>query len=95
MPGGSAGLPELQVFWTSQAQQDRDYWQRRNRRVLGRIDKLIADIQAHPFSGIGKPEALRYEWTGYWSRRITAEHRLVYRVESGVVFIAQCRFHYD
>ena len=95
MPGGTAGPPELQVFWTSLAQRDREYWQRRDRRVLRRIDKLVVDILAHPFSGIGKPEPLRYEWTGYWSRRITAEHRLVYRVEADMVFIAQCRFHYD
>ena len=48
-----------------------------------------------PFGGIGKPEPLRYEWSGYWSRRITKEHRLIYRVEPGILFIAQCRFHYD
>jgi toxin YoeB len=56
---------------------------------------LIEDILEHPFAGIGKPEPLRYEWSGYWSRRITGEHRLVYRIEGNTVFIAQCRFHYD
>jgi toxin YoeB len=55
---------------------------------------LIADVVEHPFAGIGKPEPLRYEWSGYWSRRITSEHRLVYRVEGDVIYIAQCRFHY-
>jgi toxin YoeB len=85
----------LEVYWTTQGQQDREYWRKRDRRVLGRIDKLMADIREHPFAGIGKPEPLRYEWTGYWSRRITKEHRLVYRVEAGTLFIAQCRFHYD
>jgi toxin YoeB len=62
---------------------------------LAKIDRLIEDILEHPFAGIGKPEPLRYEWSGYWSRRITGEHRLVYRVEGDTVFIAQCRFHYD
>jgi len=94
LPGGSARPPRLQVYWTSQAQQDREYWEKRDRRVLNRIDRLIADVLEHPFAGLGKPEPLRYEWAGYWSRRLTAEHRLVYRVEAGVVFIAQCRFHY-
>ena len=95
MPGGSAASPRLEVYWTSQGQQDREYWLKRDRRILSRIDRLIVDIQEHPFAGIGKPEPLRYEWAGYWSRRISKEHRLVYRVEAGTLFIAQCRFHYD
>ncbi len=95
MPGGSARPPRLEVYWTSQGRQDREYWLKRDRRILGRIDQLIADIQEHPFVGIGKPEPLRYEWAGYWSRRINREHRLVYRVEAGTLFIAQCRFHYE
>jgi toxin YoeB len=95
LPGGSAAPPRLEVYWTSQGQQDREYWLKRDRRVLSRIDRLIAEIQEHPFTGIGKAEPLRYEWAGYWSRRISKEHRLVYRVEAGTLFIAQCRFHYD
>ena len=95
LPGGSANPPKLEVYWTSQAEQDRKYWQKHDRRFLTRIDRLIADVQDHPFTGIGKPEPLRYEWSGYWSRRISDEHRLVYRVEAETVFIAQCRFHYD
>ena len=93
LPGASAKRPELEVHWTSQARQDREFWGKHDRRTLVRIEKLIADIQEHPFVGIGKPEPLRYEWSGYWSRRITKEHRLVYRVELGI--LAQCRFHYD
>lgn len=95
MPGAGAKPPKREVYWTSQAEQDREHWRRRDRRLLARIDRLIEDIQEQPFSGIGKPEPLRYEWSGYWSRRITGEHRLVYRVEGNTVFIAQCRFHYD
>jgi toxin YoeB len=94
LPGGSAKPPELEVYWTSPAQQDREYWLKRDRRILNRIDRLIADILEHPFTGIGKPEPLRYEWSGYWSRRITGEHRLLYRVDGAVIYIAQCRFHY-
>jgi toxin YoeB len=73
---------------------DLDYWNRTNKRVSERIARLIADILDHPFSGIGKPEPLRHQLVGYWSRRITGEHRLVYRVAGDTVYIAQCRFHY-
>ena len=63
MPGASAKRPELEVCWTSQAQQDREFWGKHNRRASARIEKLIADIQERPFIGIGKPEPLRYEWS--------------------------------
>jgi toxin YoeB len=59
-----------------------------------KINSLIDDIQRHPFTGLGKPEPLKRNLRGYWSRRITREHRLVYRVQAGVLQIAQCRFHY-
>lgn len=77
MPGASGKPPEFEVYWTARAQEDRERWRRYDRRALTKIERLIADIQEHPFSGIGKPEPLRYEWKGYWSRRITGEHRLV------------------
>ena len=89
MPGASAKRPELEVCWTSQAQQDRDFLGKQDWRALVRIEKLIADIQGHPFVGIDKPEPLRYEWSAYWSRRITKEHRLISRVQPGIVFIEQ------
>jgi toxin YoeB len=95
LPGAGAKPPEREVHWTSQAEQDREHWRRSDRRILVKIDRLVEDIREHPFSGIGKPEPLRYAWSGYWSRRITGEHRLVYRIEGTTVFIAQCRFHYD
>lgn len=84
----------LEVFWTSQAQEDLEFWQGNNRKVVAKIEALVEECRLTPFFGTGKPEALKHEWRGYWSRRITDEHRLVYRVESGVLFIAQCRFHY-
>ena len=92
MPGAGAKPPRREVHWTSQAELDRGHWRRSDRRILVKIERLVEDILDHPFVGIGKPEPLRYEWSGYWSRRITGEHRLVYRVEGNTVFIAQCRF---
>ena len=95
MPGAGEKPPKREVHWTSQAERDRGHWRHSDRRILAKLERLVEDILEHPFEGIGKPEPLRYEWSGYWSRRITGEHRLVYRVEGNTVFIAQCRFHYD
>ena len=94
MPGAGAKPPRREVFWTSQAERDRGHWRHNDRRILAKIERLVEDILEHPFKGLGKPEPLRYEWSGYWSRRITGEHRLVYRIEGNTVFVAQCRFHY-
>lgn len=88
-----AGIVE--VYWTKRAAQDRDYWRRRDRRTSKKIEDLIKAIRVDPFHGIGKPEPLRHDLAGYWSRHITGEHRLVYRVKGGVLYIAQCRFHYS
>lgn len=71
------------------------YWRKRNPATAARIEALLADIRRSPFAGLGKPEPLKDLLAGYWSRRITKEHRLVYRVEAGTIYIAQCRFHYD
>ena len=95
MPGAGAKPPRRQVFWTSQAERDRGYWRLNDRRILAKIERLVEEILERPFTGLGKPEPLRYEWSGYWSRRIIGEHRLVYRVEGNTVYVAQCRFHYD
>jgi toxin YoeB len=84
----------LDVYFAVQAQEDLDYWRKSDKKVIERIERLIADIQLHPFSGLGKPEPLRHQLRGYWSRRITAEHRLVYQVVGSTIFVAQCRFHY-
>lgn len=81
-------------YYTAQAQDDLAWWRKRNPKVLARIDTLIADIRRSPFAGLGKPEPLKHEWQGYWSRRISEEHRLVYRVEAGTLYIAQARYHY-
>lgn len=78
-----------------QGWDDYLYWQETDRAILRKINKLIQDIQRTPFTGLGKPEPLRHAWSGYWSRRITDEHRLVYFVNNGILDVLQCRFHYD
>jgi len=74
--------------------EDYQYWALSDRAMSKRLNRLIEDCARSPFSGIGKPEALREEFSGWWSRRIDGEHRLVYRVEGDDLIIAQCRFHY-
>ena len=69
-------------------------WQQRDKAILGKINRLIAECQRHPFEGTGKPEPLRGDYSGWWSRRIDREHRLVYRVEAEDLIIIQCRYHY-
>jgi toxin YoeB len=82
------------ISWHHQAWEDYLYWQQEDRRIIKRINALIKDIQRSPFEGIGKPEPLKYEWSGFWSRRINDEHRLVYTWQDGQIIIAQCRYHY-
>lgn len=84
----------MKIVWAAQAWDDYLYWSRNDAKLRDKVNALIDDIQRHPFSGIGKPEPLKRNLRGFWSRRITREHRLVYRVEKGVLQIAQCRFHY-
>ena len=72
-----------------------EHWLRNDRKLLLRIMELIVDVQRDPFSGKGKPERLKFDLRGYWSRRITKEHRLVYRVSDDVITIVSCRFHYE
>jgi toxin YoeB len=84
----------MKLIFDQQAWEDYQYWIETDKKILKRINKLIKDIQRNPYDGIGDPEPLKYDWSGFWSRRITKEHRLVYGVESNVIVIAQCRFHY-
>ena len=84
----------MRIVWAPGAWQDYLYWSRTNTQVRDKINVLIEDIQRHPFTGLGKPEPLKRNLRGFWSRRITREHRMVYRIEAGVLQIAQCRFHY-
>ena len=82
------------ISWHQKAWDDYLYWQQNDKRVLKRVNALIKDIERNPFDGIGKPEQLKYEWSGFWSRRINDEHRLVYTYQDGNIIIAQCRYHY-
>jgi len=84
----------MKILFADKAWEDYLHGQANDRQVLRRINELIKDIQRSPHQGIGKPEPLRHALSGYWSRRITDEHRLVYRVESRTLLIAQARFHY-
>ncbi len=84
----------MKLIWDSNAWDDYLWWQAQNRQVLKRINTLIDNIIRHGNEGIGKPEPLKYDFTGYWSRRITDEHRLVYKVVDDEVRIASCRYHY-
>lgn len=84
----------MNLSFTQQAWEDYQYWLRTDKRVTKRIHVLIQEIQRSPYEGIGKPEPLRHNLAGYWSRRITEEHRIVYKqFEEGIVFV-QFRYHY-
>jgi len=82
------------LTWTPAAWSDYLYWQGQDRKTLRRINQLIQACLRNPFMGIGKPEALRESLSSCWSRRIDAEHRLVYRVDADVLVILACRHHY-
>lgn len=84
----------MKLVFSERAWEDYLYWQARDAKILDRLNTLIKETSRTPFVGIGKPEPLRGELSGWWSRRITQEHRLVYRVEKGQLQIAQCRYHY-
>lgn len=84
----------MKVLFHDNAWEDYLYWKQTNKKILKRINNLIKDIQRHPFEGIGKPESLKFDLSGRWSRRIDREHRLVYRVQGDTIFIQQCRLHY-
>jgi toxin YoeB len=76
------------------AWQDYLYWQKNDKKNVKRINRLIKDIERNPYEGIGKPEALKFDLTGFWSRRIDAEHRLVYCMKDERVIVVQCRYYY-
>ena len=84
----------MMLHFTLEAWEEYQHWQNTDRKRLNRLNKLIRDTLRTPYEGIGKPEPLKGNLTGYWSRRIDAEHRLVYKVEGDTVWIVQCRHHY-
>ena len=84
----------MKLVFADAAWEDYLYWQQQDKRVVKRINELIAATMPDPFAGIGKPEPLRHALAGFWSRRITDEHRMVYKAEKDALLIAQLRFHY-
>lgn len=84
----------MKLQFSANAWEDYLYWQGTDKSILKRINVLIKDIHRSPFDGIGKPESLKHALSGIWSRRINDEHRIVYRVDGDVLFIAQLRYHY-
>jgi|TARA_R110002051_G_scaffold264309_1_gene324237 toxin YoeB len=84
----------LILSWTEYAWEDYEYWQRTSKEKVKQIGKLIKAIKRDPFKGIGKPEPLKHDLAGYWSRRIDQEHRLVYEIQDDAIIIVQCRYHY-
>ncbi|MEI7954064.1 MAG: Txe/YoeB family addiction module toxin [Verrucomicrobiota bacterium] len=75
--------------------EDYLYWQKTDRKTLEKLNQLLKEISRHPFTGKGKPEPMKHQFTGCWSRRIGPKHRLAYRAEEGMVYVMQCRFHYE
>ena len=85
----------MKLVWDEQAWEEYVGWQRNDKRILKRINDLITDITRNGNEGMGKPEPLKHGFSGYWSRRITEEHRLIYRIAGDEVRIAQCRYRYE
>lgn len=84
----------MKIVFSEQSWADYLYWQQTDKKMLKRVNELIKDIQRLPMAGIGKPEPLKHNLYGFWSRRIDTEHRLVYQVTDDSLLIASCRYHY-
>ena len=84
----------MKLTWSTSSWEDYLYWQKVDKKIVKRINELIKSAMRAPFEGIGKPEALKGDLQGYWSRRITSEHRLVYKYEDEEILVAACRYHY-
>lgn len=85
----------MKLLWEDRAWDEYLYWQNQDRKTLKKINKIITDIQRNPFDGISKPEPLKGNMSGWWSRRIDEENRIVYYVENGIIFVMSCKGHYE
>jgi toxin YoeB len=85
----------MRIIFSKNAWEDYISWQTEDKKILKKINELIKDIMRTPYEGIGKPEPLKYDLAGFWSRRIDLEHRLVYQIQNNEILIYSCRFHYD
>ena len=83
------------LAWTKEAWKDYRYWQSQDKKTLKRINQLISDTQRPPFEGVGKPEKLKVNLSGFWSRRIDESNRLVYVIDNNQLIIISCRYHYE
>lgn len=84
----------MKLIFSDEAWEDYLYWQKQDKKIVERINKLITQVKREPFSGVGKPEHLKHALSGYWSRRINDEHRMVYAIEGDSLLLAQLRYHY-
>ena len=84
----------MKLTWSAEAWDDYIYWQETDKKTVKKINELIKDATRTPFEGKGKPEPLKHNLAGFWSRRITSEHRMVYAVSDDALLIASCRYHY-
>ena len=85
----------MKYVFVDESWEDYVFWQETDKKIVRRINELLKDISRNPFSGIGKPEPLKYKYKGFWSRRINEEHRLIYQVHENEILIAKCGYHYD
>ena len=85
----------MKIIFSESSWDDYLYWQKVDKKIVKKINALLKAIQREPFTGIGKPEPLKYEFSGLWSRRINDEHRLVYKVYDDAIAVVSCRYHYD
>ncbi|MCF7846325.1 MAG: Txe/YoeB family addiction module toxin [Candidatus Peribacteraceae bacterium] len=84
----------MKIVFTKNTKADFDYWKKKKAPQFKKIKTLILDIVKHPFTGIGKPEPLKYDYAGFWSRRIDRVNRLVYEIEKGKIIVISCKYHY-
>ena len=84
----------MKILFSDHSWEDYLYWQKTDKKTLIRVNELIKDIQRNKYQGLGKPEPLKHNLSGYWSRRINSNHRLVYKIEKDIIYIAQLRYHY-
>ena len=85
----------MRYVFVEESWEDYLYWQKTDKKTLKKINDLLKDTARNPFTGLGKPEPLKYKYQGFWSRRIDLEHRLIYQVSEDEILIAKCRFHYE
>jgi toxin YoeB len=85
----------MRIIFSKNAWEDYTSWQIEDKKILKKINNLIKEIQRTPYQGIGKPEPLKFDLAGLWSRRIDLEHRLVYKIDNGDILIYACKYHYD